>query len=59
MAGVVFLFTLFLMNVLIVVIEKGNKCWIEKKFWISLLFILFLMGITIYGYSQSPEMHFF
>ncbi len=55
MAGVFLLVTFFLLHLITIVSEKGKKCWAEKKFWITVVFMTFLLSIAIYGNASLHE----
>lgn len=55
MAGVLLLVSFFTLHLAVIISEKGKRCWIEKKFWISIVFVMFLLGIAIYGNSCSSR----
>ena len=53
MIGVILLVSFFLLHLIVIITEKGRKCWLEKKFWVSIVFMMFLLGIAIYGNACS------
>jgi len=53
MVGVLLLVAFFTLHLVVIISEKGKRCWIEKKFWVSIVFMMFLLGIAIYGNSCS------
>ena len=55
MVGVILLVAFFFLHALVIITERGTKCWVEKKFWVSLVFMAFLLGIAIYGNSCSEK----
>jgi hypothetical protein len=55
MAGVLLLVSFFMLHLVVIITEKGRRCWIEKKFWVSVVFVMFLLGIAIYGNACSSR----
>lgn len=55
MAGVLLLVSFFMLHVVVIITEKGRRCWAEKKFWISIVFVMFLIGIAVYGNACSSQ----
>ncbi len=55
MAGVLLLVSFFMLHLVVIITEKGKRCWVEKKFWISIAFVMFLLGIAVYGNSCSSR----
>lgn len=55
MVGVILLVAFFFLHALVIVTERGRKCVVEKKFWVSLVFMAFLVGIAVYG--NATEKH--
>lgn len=53
MAGVILLVSFFFLHLLVIVTEKGRRCWLEKKFWVSIVFMVFLLTIAVYGNACS------
>jgi len=53
MVGVLLLVLFFILHLVVIITEKGKRCWIEKKFWVSIVFVMFLLGIAVYGNSCS------
>lgn len=60
MVGLILLFSLFLINIAFIVTEKRKKCVMERKFWISVFFLVVLIGFTLYGfgYPVLPPKYF-
>lgn len=55
MVGVILLVAFFFLHALVIITERGKKCIVEKKFWVSLVFMAFLLTIAIYGNSCSHK----
>jgi hypothetical protein len=55
MAGVLLLVLFFMLHLVVIITEKGRRCWVEKKFWASVVFVMFLIGIAVYGNSCSRQ----
>jgi len=53
MVGVLLLVSFFLLHLVVIIAEKGRRCWVEKNFWVSIVFVVFLLGIAVYGNSYS------
>ena len=58
MAGVLLLVAFFALHLVVIITEKGRSCWVEKKFWVSVVFVMFLVGIAVYGNSCSSRANF-
>ena len=55
MAGVLLLVLFFTLHLVVIITEKGKGCWLEKKFWVSIVFVMFLLGIAVYGNSCAKN----